>query len=435
MSVLIGALGSVIGYLGGDAAEASVFERLLWPRRFYHQLNFSSFAKQSIFMTMGGPLHAAALQVLDVFRDNGLYLGRRRGNMLGTAFYTDIHTENFVRTSDELKDTPKESRNGFWVQVLRNITKCPGNTRLPKIDSESNAAPPPFRAMQLIHHLTLELVAEGPRQDASDTVHVREDVLTMQVALGIVCSELSAVAVAAVAGARFHCWWLIAYMCIPLVLKLLALCLGVRRHGLQLKKLLEEEEGSMADVQIFEVKDPNHGFVIIEGLQPVVHQFFGHYGHPKRDRRSTLLPDRLREVCCIALVYMFVLYFPVGLFVMLWAREEIQILWLAYQLYAVVVMHLVRILGWAGCGRTEERVAKLLSEGKRVVLESAEGCPVAATLKTSTISNMKEGKKEVEAIIRQRRVSLAIAGAHGGARWERTHSNPAALRSAPSSAS
>jgi hypothetical protein len=55
-SALIGALGSVIGYLGGEAAEASVFERLLWPRRFYHQLNFSSLANEIIFMTMRGPL-------------------------------------------------------------------------------------------------------------------------------------------------------------------------------------------------------------------------------------------------------------------------------------------------------------------------------------------------------------------------------------------
>jgi hypothetical protein len=102
--------------------------------------------------------------------------------MLGTAFYTDIHVENVVRTNDELKDTPKESCNGFWVQVLRNITKGPGSTRLPKIDSESNATPPPFRAMQLIHHPKLELVAEGPRQAASDTVHVQEDVFAVRVA-------------------------------------------------------------------------------------------------------------------------------------------------------------------------------------------------------------------------------------------------------------
>jgi len=65
MSALVGALGSVIGYLGSEVAQVSIFERLLWPERFYNDFNFSVFIKQSLFMTMGGPLHAAALATLD----------------------------------------------------------------------------------------------------------------------------------------------------------------------------------------------------------------------------------------------------------------------------------------------------------------------------------------------------------------------------------
>lgn len=38
----------------------------------------------------------------------------------------------------------------------------------------------------------------------------------------------------------------------------------------------------------------------------------------------------------------------------------------------VLVIYLIRILGWAGYRITEERVVKLLSEGKRGVVKSAE---------------------------------------------------------------
>ena len=38
MSALSGALGSIIGYLGAEIAEANIFDRLLWPQRFYNDL-------------------------------------------------------------------------------------------------------------------------------------------------------------------------------------------------------------------------------------------------------------------------------------------------------------------------------------------------------------------------------------------------------------
>jgi len=113
MSALAGALGSVIGYLGAEVAEETLFERILWPQRIYNDFDFWTCIKMTAFMLMGGPLHAAALRTLDTFRDNGLYLGRRRGNMLGTAFLRDIGVRNFCRTNKREKDVAKESRNAF----------------------------------------------------------------------------------------------------------------------------------------------------------------------------------------------------------------------------------------------------------------------------------------------------------------------------------
>jgi hypothetical protein len=75
MSALAGALGSVIGYLGSEVAEQTLFERLLWPQRFYNDFNFFMFLKPMFLMPIGDPLHAAALETLDNFRGHGLYLG------------------------------------------------------------------------------------------------------------------------------------------------------------------------------------------------------------------------------------------------------------------------------------------------------------------------------------------------------------------------
>ena len=36
----------------------------------------------------------------------------------------------------------------------------------------------------------------------------------------------------------------------------------------------------MTMTEAFEVADPNHKFMVIEGPEPVVVQFFRHYGHP-----------------------------------------------------------------------------------------------------------------------------------------------------------
>ena len=81
MSALSGALGSIIGYLGAEVAEATIFERLLWPQRFYNDFNLTISIKLALLMPMGGPLHCAALQTLDVFNEKGLYLGLGRGQL------------------------------------------------------------------------------------------------------------------------------------------------------------------------------------------------------------------------------------------------------------------------------------------------------------------------------------------------------------------
>jgi hypothetical protein len=68
----------------------TIFERLLWLQRFYNDFNLTICIKLALLMPMGGPLHRTALQSLDAFNENGLYLGSCQGNMLGTAFYGQL---------------------------------------------------------------------------------------------------------------------------------------------------------------------------------------------------------------------------------------------------------------------------------------------------------------------------------------------------------
>ena len=85
MSTVAAALGLILGYLGAEVAQASTFERLLWPQRFYNSLSPITLLTLGLLFPTSGPLHQAALVVLDEFRDHRLYKGRSRGNMLGTA--------------------------------------------------------------------------------------------------------------------------------------------------------------------------------------------------------------------------------------------------------------------------------------------------------------------------------------------------------------
>jgi hypothetical protein len=404
MSALAGALGSVLGYVGSEVVEDAIFERLLWPQRLYNALTISDVLKLTFLMPMGGPLHAGALKALDSFRDNGLNAGRCRGNMLGTVFFPDIGVTNCRRTRSRRCDEREPSRNGFWVEVLRNVNdvgemprSADGHVELQKAERL------PYRAMQLVRHLTLSPVPSGKR-DTKSVAYVQEYSVTWRAFVGAFCSELTAIAVAVTAGAvrPVRCWWLIPYLCVPLVLKILAIFVSVRRQPLAAKSELERDE-SLYATEIFEIDDLRHGFSVIEGPAPVIQQFFRHYGHPIRNSHSIGLADRTREVLCITLIYVFVLYFPAGLIALLWMDTNVQYLWLGYQVYTVLAMHIVRLLGWVGCGRTEHHVARLLMDEKEVRLRGPGGCMVAATLETIAVRSVREGKEMVGMIIKAQR--------------------------------
>ncbi|THY72550.1 hypothetical protein D6C87_06922 [Aureobasidium pullulans] len=387
---ITGALGTILGYLGAEVAEESTFERLLWPQRYYNDLSPRVFFQLVFLMPSGGPLHRAALQTLSKFQENGLYLGKARGNMLGSAFYRRLDVSYFARTLGGEGNKAKESRNGFLVEISRLLKH---GRAAEKNDTEKSTSAPGTskRAHIPMHHIYLECY-EGQRQMPKDVAIVSEDHLTWKCFIGVIASELTAVIAAVVAGVYTHSTWLSVYFILPLLFKLASFATSVRRESF---KIAGERE-SRFDT-IFELDDLNHGFVLIQGPDYAVRQFCRHYGHPIRGRDITA--NRLREVMSMALVYLFVGYFPAGLIALLWLDDDAQTLWLSYQLYVVFAMHVGRLLGLNGGGRTEEHIARLLRRRERVLLRSSTGPSISIYAETVWLENVGEGKKAISKTI------------------------------------
>ncbi|KIW17987.1 hypothetical protein PV08_02273 [Exophiala spinifera] len=321
-------------------------------------------------MPMTGPLHGAALETLDTFRSNGLYLGLRRGVMLGSTFLRDTEAKNRRILSVATIEEEKECRNGIWIRVLREAKYVDRKAGTLQRDSETTAVDnrPPYRAMQLVHHLKLKYAdnAEG-----TGATVVSEGSVSWRAILGIFVSELSSIAIAITAAVAkpFKTWWLAVYLCVPLLLKLISLLVSVRRTTIHQEKIPAASSSAPKD-DLYEILDGNHSFGLIESPEITLRQFFRHYGHPIRDSGVAGRRDRAREVHSMALVYLFVLYFPAGLISSLWMPSNVQLLWLSFQVYMILVMHIVRICGWEHCGQTEGRIARLLQGNRKVFLQA-----------------------------------------------------------------
>jgi hypothetical protein len=295
-------------------------------------------------MPMGGPLHKAALETLDAIREKGLYRGATRGHMLGTAFFHDNNAKYFNRT---VGDGENDIRNGFWVEVLRRINQATMKRKAtqPRNRASSNGAltsqtvTSKTRATQPLFTLT---ISDKLSDNNASCVTLLENQVAFDTILGIFCSELCTIIVAAVVGTTQRVFWLTGLLALPLILKLLSLLVTVRRETFsQARKPSPASNGTSTpqssstlsvmstsnsmlksaqiqtvnaqpvppETQIYEVILRSVGFILLVGKPDIILPFFRHYGHPVRVTRY----DRFREVCCLVLIYLFVLYFPAGL--------------------------------------------------------------------------------------------------------------------------
>jgi hypothetical protein len=113
------AVGTVLGYIGAEAATTALFKRLLWPQSAYFNLQLRHIPQLALLQPGGGPLYKAALDALDTAFKHGLLRGRDQGHTLGTAFFQDSSTEYTLHNVDGQLEQPKEaSRNNIWVRVM-----------------------------------------------------------------------------------------------------------------------------------------------------------------------------------------------------------------------------------------------------------------------------------------------------------------------------
>ena len=83
-----------------------------------------------------------------------------------------------------------------------------------------------------------------------------------------------------------------------------------------------------------------------------------------------------------------------------WMNKKSQLVWLSYQLFTVLSMHVARLSGLVDCGRTELRVARLFELGEGVLLKGAKGQQVYATATTNWVENVADARNAVKRVTR-----------------------------------
>lgn len=381
----LNAFGTVLGYIGAEAATPDVFVRLLWPQRHYSSFNLTQTLKMALLMPMGGPLYKACLRTLDVAFEHGLFRGRAQGHMLNTAFF---HREPWTYTfhgRDSAEPSHMESvRNCLWVRALAQLpmplldASSAGDAKGDAKDAEKAATTKTIiRSRVSLCHLTLSKAERGS-QKATKAAVVPEDIVRpgVRVYVGLVVTELSGIVVAAFVALAQGSWFALLWLC-PLLLKLLSAMLTVRREPLL---VFPEPDAVCDDARDFEIHCPtwNGNFMLITGPPPLVLQFFRHYGHPIRHRS--------RELVQLAIIIAYGCLFPVGLLCSVTGMSvPVQYTWVSYQIYAVLAMYIARYTNAKNWATTEYEIAKKLFDentGRNVLFggEKADGSAVLAHL-------------------------------------------------------
>ncbi|KAI8710872.1 hypothetical protein NCS52_01530000 [Fusarium sp. LHS14.1] len=402
-----GAFNALLGYLGGQAATTIIFERLLWPQRYFSCFRPACVPKLAFLFSMAGPLSPTALEVIDTAFCHGLFNGVQQGHMLGSAFYQDM---GWTYTMHALGDEPEREsqiRNCLWVRAMlslplptpdrRSEQSASGNVEKGHSIARIRGKNKLIRARVAVNHLTL---TKATPEDISSSqlpfVSERVTNICLRSLLAICLTELAGIGVAVGVTVILRTLWAVLFV-VPLVMHLISAILAVRREPLSdLPDSVNNEQ-----YRDFEIQCPSleEGFMLITGPPSVVVQFFRHYGHPVR--------DRFREIAQLVLIVAFGTFFPATLLCqVLWMPLTIQYIWTMWQVYIVIAMHFDRYTQrgtWSS--NTESRIAQLLAQKTRT--EHEDHCKensilfgqerngpgvVKATLVTTIVDSYKEGK-------------------------------------------
>ncbi|KAK6449451.1 hypothetical protein FP744_10005701 [Trichoderma asperellum] len=114
-----------------------------------------------------------------------------------------------------------------------------------------------------------------------------------------------------------------------------------------------ESKMPFVEADDYEIHCPQYegNFMLLTGPKSVVQQFFVHYGHPEQ--------NRFREAVQIAMVVLFGLLFPLGLFFsVIWIPIAVQKIWVCYQFYSSLAMIVLRYTHGRSDTSTEAMIAE-----------------------------------------------------------------------------
>ena len=411
------ALGTIVGYLGTEVASASIFDRLLWPSRYYNTRSLRSLSAIAVLMPFGGPIHKAAVEALDQTVAAGLWKGYCRGDMLRTPFYHDTKQSYTVRNSDGCKGEKKDARNAFWITVLGLVSwQSPIEKQGSPGRKDDKTAAEVVRDMIAQRPvLLLKLArASGDLPEDMSMVNGDTDNANIRQLLAVITSEaltlVTGIITAAVWKSCFSIWYLG-----PIMLKLISFFCHVRRSPGEVsavqaapRSAAPGKAGNTSPVTLAkdearilcEIEDFSKGFMMIDGPSELVLQFFRHYGHPVRHKRG-IFGDRVWEVISMLTVTGSILVYPGGLITFIFAPIAIQWVWLGYQLYAILAMHIYRFGEAEHVGTTQEWIARELSSHKKVCFDMGGGNRVIAQLANYVEPSVAQGREKVKQLVTQ----------------------------------
>jgi hypothetical protein len=134
------------------------------------------------------------------------------------------------------------------------------------------------------------------------------------------------------------------------------------------------------------------GFMLITRPEQLVLDFFRRYGHPIRPNQL----DRAREVLSMLAIVLTATVYPSGLVAFVFVPVDVQWVWLGYQLFAMLAMHLYQFINGDHLGSTLNSAARALSHHRKVYLSDESDTWVLAMLKTTVMPNVETAGVEVK---------------------------------------
>ncbi|CZR66798.1 uncharacterized protein PAC_16699 [Phialocephala subalpina] len=370
---------------------------------------YSNAVSVATFTALGTIIGYLGAEIAYKFGTAGLWKGYCRGDMLGTAFYEDSGKHYLVRLGKDVGQQ-KAARSGFWINTLDLVDWRLGDkgSVLPRIkgdDEASGKAVEKVRARRPVFVLTLSRHTSWVCRNSGGAVGGDIGGIKCRYFIGLIVSETITLTVGIAVAIVWHSYFSLWFLA-PLLVKILALVFEVNRESIGLEDKAPDppkqdetrgkEEEIPALIEAFcicETTDIRNGFFLIKGPSQLVLQFFRHYGHPERYRKG-IRGDRVREISSMIIVIFAAMIYPSGLIAFIFASQQIQWMWLGYQLYTILSMHLYRFCGGKWIGTTERWIAKELENGKAVCFGDVNGHKVIAQLETiGIVEKVVDGRK------------------------------------------